>query len=166
MHDPRVALLLRSLDQAFDQSAWHGPNLWSALHTVTPGAALWQPQPERHNIWEIAVHAAYWKFRILRYVAADPSDVFDEPGSDWFERTEGTATRWAADKKRLRDWHTQLRSAIADFAPGRLGDAAYDGHAYASDSRTFEDLILGAAAHDVYHAGQIRLLLRMHEAAE
>lgn len=158
MSNPRTALLLRSLDRAFDRRAWHGPNLSGALRGVTPETALWRPQPDRHNAWELAVHAAYWKYRVLRAIAADPPAAFDESGSDWFERTDGTAEDWDADKARLQDWHARLRAAVAAFEPDRLGDEAYDRY-------TFEDLILGAAAHDVYHAGQIRLLRRMAEAA-
>ena len=156
--DPRLALLLRSLDQAFDHSAWHGPNLSGALRGVQPEVALWRPQPERHNVWEEMVHAAYWKYRVLHYVAAEPPDAFAEPGSDWFERTEGTAKQWADDKKRLKGWHARLRAAMADFDPEQLDAVAYE-------QRTYKDLMLGASAHDVYHAGQIRLLRRMHEAA-
>lgn len=157
MSDPRIALLLRALDQAFDQRAWHGPNLWSALRGVTPEAALWRPHPDRHNVWELAVHAAYWKYRVVRYVVADPPAVFDEQGSDWFARTEGGAAAWSADRERLRAWHTRLRTAVATFDATRLDALAYDRY-------TVEGLLLGAAAHDVYHAGQIRLLRRMHEA--
>ncbi len=159
MPDPRITLLLRSLDQAFDQRAWHGPNLKGALRGAKPETALWRPQPERHNAWEEMVHAAYWKYRVLRYVATDPPEGFDEAGSDWFERTEGTAAQWDADRKRLRVWHARLRAAVPAFDPARLGDVAYDRY-------TYEDLLLGAAAHDVYHAGQIRLLRRMREATQ
>ncbi len=158
MPDARLASLLRSLDQAFDERAWHGPNLWSALRGVTPDIALWRPQPDRHTIWELAVHAAYWKYRVLRYVAAAPPQAFDEEGSNWFERTGGTARQWSADKAQLKDWHARLRAAAVDFDPARLDAVAYDRYIY-------EDLLLGAAAHDIYHAGQIRLLRRMHEAA-
>ena len=158
MDSPRTVLLLRAIDQAFDHRAWHGPNLWGALRGAAPEEAAWRPQPDRHNVWELAVHAAYWKYRVLRYVAADPPAAFDEPGSDWFERTGGPEEAWETDKERLRAWHTRLRTAVATFDPARLDAVAYDRY-------TYEDLLLGAAAHDAYHAGQVRLLRRMHEAA-
>ncbi|MDX1530492.1 MAG: hypothetical protein R3362_03110, partial [Rhodothermales bacterium] len=90
----------------------------------------------------------------LRYVAPDPPEAFDEAGSDWFARTGGTAADWDADRGRLRDWHARLRAAAAALDPARLDAVTYDRY-------TCEDLLIGAAAHDAYHAGQVRLLRRM-----
>lgn len=150
-----------AVEQAYDQRAWHGPNLKNSLRGVTPEEAAWRPQPERHNVWELAVHAAYWKYRVLRKLADDAPDSFDEVGSNFFERphvdtgsSKGLTKAWQRDRQRLDDWHQRLIAAIRDFDPERLDDLSYDRY-------THRDLILGAAAHDVYHAGQIRLLRTM-----
>lgn len=152
-----IETLLTGVEQAFRLRAWHGPNLRNSLRGVTPEMAAWRPQAKRHNIWELAVHAAYWKYRVLRKLSAEAPDAFDEAGSNFFERpTPGAATEgaWSNDRKRLDHWHERLIAAIRTFDPKRLDIQSYDGY-------THRDLILGAAAHDVYHAGQIRLLRTM-----
>jgi len=63
MKNPRVQLLLRALDTAYDHSSWHGPILRGSLRGVSAEEAAWRPAPGRHNIWELAVHAAYWSTR-------------------------------------------------------------------------------------------------------
>ena len=55
-------MLLSSFDEAYEKKAWHGPNLRAALRGVTPDEAVRRPAPGRHTIWELAMHAAYWKF--------------------------------------------------------------------------------------------------------
>src|SRR5208337_1993659 len=55
-------LLLRMLAEGFARSAWHGPNLRQSLKGVRAKHAAWRPAHGRHNIWELALHAAYWKF--------------------------------------------------------------------------------------------------------
>jgi hypothetical protein len=65
----------------------------------------------------------------------------------------------ATDVALLREWHRQLLEAAAQLNPARLDERAGSG------AFTVSELISGAAAHDLYHAGQIRLLRRMHEGA-
>ena len=52
-------MLLDSLDEAFDRKSWHGPNLRGAIRGVTAAQAVWRPAGDRHNIWELTLHAAY-----------------------------------------------------------------------------------------------------------
>ena len=153
MTDSRIATHLHALDQAFDGRGWHGPTLIGSADGLTEAEAGWRPAPEAHNAWEYVVHASYWTYRVLRHVALDPPAHFDEPGSNFFARPAEGRTL-AADLDRLRDWHRRLVEAVAAFDPDRLGDLAYDDH-------TFRDVIAGVAAHDAYHAGQIRLLRRL-----
>ncbi|HJS59272.1 MAG TPA: hypothetical protein VKA01_14315 [Vicinamibacteria bacterium] len=55
-------ILLGLLDEAFDKKAWHGTNLRGSVRGLDARTAAWRPGPRRHNIWELAVHAAYWKY--------------------------------------------------------------------------------------------------------
>src|SRR5881628_931586 len=67
--DPRITLLLDVYDQAFDHKAWHGTPLWGSLRGLTQQAALWRPGRGRHNIWEVVLHTAYWKYIVRRRLA-------------------------------------------------------------------------------------------------
>src|SRR4029450_4764126 len=81
--DARIELLLEILDQAYDQRGWHGTTLRGALRGVTPTQALWRPGTERHNIWELAIHAAYWKYAVRRRLAGDSAGSFGRKPSNW-----------------------------------------------------------------------------------
>lgn len=152
--------LLVSIDQAFDHTSWHGPNLMGSLRGVGARQAAWRPAPGRHSIWQLAVHAAYWKYRVYRWLDEAPPRSFDKKGSNFFDAPEpDTAEQgdWDQDLALLRAWHARLRAAVAGFDAERLDDTAR------RSQRTFRDLILGVAAHDVYHAGQIQLLKRLRK---
>ncbi|HEM45638.1 MAG TPA: hypothetical protein ENO23_01200, partial [Alphaproteobacteria bacterium] len=84
-----IDLLLASLDEAFDRSAWHGATLWGTLRAVRSEEAAWRPAPHRHSIWEIALHCAYWKYVVRRRLTGDRRRTFPLAGSDWFERPDG-----------------------------------------------------------------------------
>jgi hypothetical protein len=144
-------LILTLLDEAYGKPAWHGPNLKQSIRGVTAKQAAWRPGPGRHNIWEVTLHAAYWKYVARRRVEGGKRGSFVLKGSNFFARPEkgklGEAA-WKADKALLDREHRALREAVAkvlrtDPAPKLLR------HLY------------GVAFHDVYHAGQIRLLRRL-----
>ena len=136
--------LLLALDTAFDKRSWHGANLMGSVRGVAPGDAA-RAVGRRRTIWEQVLHAAYWKHRVLTRLAGKAK--FPRPGSNWPRMPgERADAAWRADLDLLRATHAALRSHVASLA--------------AIDDRTAW-LIQGAAAHDLYHAGQIKLLRRM-----
>ena len=155
MRRPRgeVGLLLGLLDEAFDRPAWHGPNLRGALRGLTHVEAARRPAPGRHNIWEIVLHTAYWKYAVRRRLTGQKRGSFPLSGSNWFERPkEATSRAWRGDLALLDREHRALRETVARLSTRRL-------HARAKGSRHENArLVYGIAAHDLYHAGQIRLL--------
>jgi len=145
-----LTLLVEILDQGYVRKAWHGPNLRQSLRGVSPQMAAWRPAPGRHNIWEIAVHAAYWKYVARRRLLGEKRGSFVLKGSNWFKRpVELSEKAWRADLALLASEHEKLRQAVADYRAGK----GFQMHA---------PLIFGVAFHDVYHAGQIRMLLRLY----
>ena len=56
-------VVLALLDEAYEKKTWHGPNLKQSLKGVSVVQAAWRPGAGRHNIWEVALHAAYWNTR-------------------------------------------------------------------------------------------------------
>ena len=157
MSDPRLELLLEVLDRGFHRPSWHGPNLRNSLRGVDLEQAAWHPQPGRHNIWELAVHCAYWKYRIHRLITAGEPTPFELKGSDFFPRPEEPTTKaWKADLHLLETWHDRLQRDVLALDPQTLDRPR--GKADHTPAR----LVSSSAFHDVYHAGQIRLLRRMY----
>lgn len=149
------------LRHAYDQPAWHGPNLRESLSDVTLSQALWRPAPERHTIWELVLHCAYWKHVVIRRLEGFGDDSgFSRPPADFPALLEATAAAWASDLDLLENTHQQLLTRVGELDTPRLAEPATD-----KEDRTLAEIIFGVAHHDVYHAGQIRLLLALQGAA-
>ena len=147
---------LALLDEAYNRRSWHGTNLRGSIRGLTIQEAAWRPGPARHNIWEIVVHAAYWKYAVWRRLTGSKRGSFPLEGSNWFARPEArTDAAWRRDVALLESMHKQLREAVADFPQSRLALRA------PGSPFTYGALVRGAAAHDLYHAGQIQLLKRL-----
>ena len=144
-------LLLGLFDEAYKKKTWHGPNLRQAIRGVSAKQAAWRPGTGRHNIWEETLHAAYWKYAVRNRIESGKRGSFALPGSNFFARPEkGKASEaaWRADKELLEREHRALRAAVE-----RVLDSP--------DGEKFLKQIYGVAFHDIYHAGQIRLLRRL-----
>lgn len=155
MQDSSLEILLRIIDQSFDRQSWHGPNLRGSIRGLPHTQALWRPHPDRHNIWEHVLHAAYWKYTVRRRILGEKRGSFAIKGSNWFTPAETTAAAWRRDVQLLVETHQSLRAAIAGISPDRL-------HKRPTGAKvSYFFLISGIAAHDIYHAGQIQLLKRL-----
>lgn len=146
-------LVLALLNEAYEEKTWHGPNLKQALKGVTARQAAWRPGPGRHNIWELALHAAYWKYTVRRRIKGEKRGSFTLKGSNFFARPQKgklNENAWRADKGLLEHEHVALvktiRKAVSALKGAKVPKSFY-----------------GIAFHDVYHAGQIRLLRRLME---
>ena len=147
-----VDVLLANLEQAYERKGWHGTTLRGSLRGVTSSQALWRPASKRHNVWELALHCAYWKYAVRRRLTGEKRGSFVMKGSNWFASPARAGEKeWLEVLRLLDDQHTQLRSAIESLP-----------------RRSFEDikrarLMYGIAAHDLYHTGQIQLIKRLQE---
>lgn len=151
-------LLVHQLALAFDRRSWHGTNLLGSVRGVPPELAGWRAQPGRHSIAELTAHAAYWKYRVRRHLTDGAPRSFELRGSNFFPRPAAlSAEEWKRDVDLLKRWHERLIEAAGTFDPSRLSRQVGSTHF------SFRELILGAASHDLYHAGQIQLIRRMHE---
>jgi hypothetical protein len=159
-HSRDIQLLLLALDQAYDRKSWHGTNLRGSIRRVSLPEASWRPHPNRHNIWELVVHAAYWKYVVWRRLTGQQRGSFPLRGSNWFRRPQdGTEQEWRADVALLDQMHHSLRESVERLSPSSLWRAP------TGSTISNASIVTGVAAHDLYHAGQIQLLktlLRRH----
>jgi uncharacterized damage-inducible protein DinB len=153
---PEIRLLLHQIDESYDKKAWHGSNLRGSIRGLTVKQAAWRPGRGRHNIWEIVVHAAYWKYAVRRRLLNEKKGSFPLKGSNWFARpVEASEEAWRRDVRLLETSHRTLREAIMKLSPEDLHftplASKYPNHV----------MVSGIASHDVYHAGQIQLIKRL-----
>jgi hypothetical protein len=155
-------LLLKLLNEGFDTKAWHGPNLRGSLRRVHAVTAAWRPRPGRRSIWELAVHAAYWKYTVRRRLLGEDRGSFPLKGSNWFVRPDPAVhaddweEAWIADLKLLDQTHVTLRDAVSDLSPDELTNIPL------GCKLTNAESIYSIAMHDAYHAGQVQLIKRLY----
>jgi uncharacterized damage-inducible protein DinB len=154
--NPVTEMLLEVMDQAFDQKSWHGTTLLGSLRGLSPEEALWRPAANRHNIWELALHTAYWKYAVRRRLAGEAVGSFERRPSNWPDTPDPPDLKaWKRDVAFLESEHRKLREVVAALRLAELNLRSPRG------VWTNAEEIHGIAAHDLYHTGQIQLIKRL-----
>ena len=152
-----IQIVLAGIEQGYNKLSWHGTNLCGSLRNLTLEQLCWRPDERRHNIWEIAVHAAYWNYTVRRKITGEKRGAFYLKGSNWFQRPViGSLSAWKGDIAILQLAQETLVEAVAELSERKLFSIP-KGSKY---SLLF--FLQGVAAHDLYHAGQIQLLKRLY----
>src|SRR3954468_17429119 len=156
MKPTSISLLLRLLDESYEKHAWQGPNLRGSLRGVRATQAAWRPGRGRHNVWELVVHSAYWKYAVRRQLTGAKRGEVASKGSNWFARPElPTERAWKDDLAQLDAAQPRLREVVASLKEKDLSRRP------TGSRRTVDTLVYGVASHDVYHTGQIQVLKRL-----
>ena len=155
----RIVDLVR---RAHDGDAWHGPSVMAALEGVSAPQAAAHPVAGAHSIWEIVLHVAAWRGEVGRRLDGRTAQLPDD--GDWPPVPEPTDENWQATLARLRESHQHLIAACRRFDASRLIENVDDAREPALGAGvSYYVMLQGIVQHDLYHAGQIRLLARALE---
>jgi len=147
----RVDDVLAALRGAFEANGWHGPTVRGSVRGVTAREADRKPGRAHHSIHEFVDHIAYWEATVLRryFVPAAPR----QGRGDW----RPPAGTLAESIERMESVHRAVVKAVS-----ALRDQDLDRKVKTpSGPRPLVEVLHGLAAHDAYHAGQIRLTRKL-----
>lgn len=145
----RIRALIKS---CYDGPAWHGPAVLETLKLVEFNMIAKRINGS-HNIIELVHHMASWKQFIIEKLEGDPD--FDVVGDFNFTKIDApTPADWENAKKRLQSIQETLLEKLKHVEDAVLLEGV-PGRSY-----NFFFLLTGIVNHDLYHLGQIKLLMR------
>jgi uncharacterized damage-inducible protein DinB len=148
----RVDDVLTALRGAFEKNGWHGPTVRGSIRGVTAREAARKPGRAHHSIHELVDHIAYWEAVVLRRYLS-PGQQWPRGRGDWTP----PAGSFAESIERMEEGHSALVKAIAALRDEDLERKVPT----SSKQRPLVEVLHGLAAHDAYHAGQIRLTRKL-----
>jgi len=156
----RKDLLLHALHQTGQAAdgTWHA-SLAEAVADLDAAQARWTPAEGRPCAWALVRHVTHWKKGVMRALDQDDHDPEAWHRADWGPLPDDDGA-WAVDRDELARISRLLAQRLA-AADDPLLDAELPGFG-ASIAETFAQV----AAHDAYHAGQVRAMQRLREANE
>jgi len=141
-------LFIQALEFSFQAHGWHGADLCQTLDEIPPTLADIGETRDGFTARQVLLHCAYWKYIPRKLLLSEQGIEFPLDFEDW--PPPGFPYTWIEAREILVEQHRLLLGAVRDFP-----DENWDQTVPLKDF-TFARLILGAAAHDAYHTGQIR----------
>jgi uncharacterized damage-inducible protein DinB len=148
----RVDDVLSALRGAFEKNGWHGPTVLGSVRGVTAREADRKPARAHHSIHELVDHVAYWEAVVLRRYLGPPKTERRGRG-DW----RPPVGSLAESVRRMEEGHRALVKAVKALRDDDLDRKVPT----SSGPRPLVEVLHGVAAHDAYHAGQIRLTRKL-----
>jgi uncharacterized damage-inducible protein DinB len=146
---PRVDDVLVALRGAFGAKGWHGPSVLDAIKGVTAKKAKKRRGKSSNSIHDLVDHIEYWEAVAVHCVRRGRPPKRHRP--DWAKPNLG----YRDSVRRLKATHRVLIAAIALLQDADLERPC---RTVSSGRMPLGQVLHGVAAHDAYHAGQIRLL--------
>ena len=123
-----AAAYTRILEEGYGPGAWYGSDLRASIGDVSAATAFTRPATGRHNIAEVALHAAFWADEAASRLTGAPRAGFPLAGEDWFELNDESTLTWKKVAATLDASQQRLSQAVSEIAGGArtspLGEAA------------------------------------------
>lgn len=137
----------------YNGDPWLGVNMVDKLDQIDPEHAAYKFSPEANSIWEILNHIIGWREAVLQGI---PQKSYLSPSHNYIQPiTNPSQEEWIKTLERLEksqvDWLHFLSKIDETIFDEPFGDKSYSNY----------ELIMGVLHHDIYHLGQISLLVRL-----
>jgi uncharacterized damage-inducible protein DinB len=147
-----IARLSDQLERGYRGDAWHGTPLRSLLTGVDAAVAAERQVSGVHSIWELTSHITFWMDAVRRRLAGEVLSLQD--GDDWAVIDSRNSFRWRDTLAALDASHEHLLAAVSALSPADL-ERVVPVMGY-----TNYVMLHGVLQHNLYHAGQIAMLLK------
>lgn len=150
---PEILNLIRQLESSYNGRPWYGESLLQKLEGIGPKEAFAVPVTGVHSVAQITAHILVWRRVLAERLKGEPGfKVEIDSAADWPSTAALQEKGWSRILAELADNQRELISLLSS-APDDLPETVFSG------SSTYRELIEGILQHDVYHIGQIGLVL-------
>lgn len=145
-----VQRIRQLLERTYEGDAWHGPSVRQILTSLSPTQAL-QRIGDSHNAIELVWHMIAWRDFVIQRLKGDNAYELSEE-DNWPSVRFLSEAEWQQAQGALDQRQHNLLAALDHLPTERLEETV------AHRSYNYYVLLQGIIQHDLYHAGQIRLL--------
>jgi uncharacterized damage-inducible protein DinB len=151
--------LQQELEKVLSGQPWYGSSIYAILDKVNFESAYKKVSPDAHNIVEIILHMLSWTEEVMDRLngmtAGTPSS------GDWPEPGEPDEQKWKLWIEDLKLANINLIGIIKEL-PEEQWNTLIDDKRGDEPVTTHEQLVYGFIQHQIYHAGQIALLVKVN----
>lgn len=151
--------MIDQLREVHEGKPWMGSSLKGKLARITEEEAFIRPLGNVHSIAEILSHLTFWRQEAILKIQSGKGSKTDDHPDNWPSnaqlRQQGWLALWATYETSLAALITLLETKDDSFLDEQYYDTDFKGH------YPYRFLINGMLHHDIYHLGQLGLIIRL-----
>ena len=142
--------IARMLEKTYEKGPWYGPSVKEILSAVSEKNASLRAG-KSHSIIELVLHMTAWRRFATRRLRGDGEYEVNEA----MNFPAGTVP-WTKVVQDLDESQKDLIAAVRAFSEEKLGELVPS----TTGKYTYYTLLHGIGHHDIYHIGQVQIILR------
>jgi uncharacterized damage-inducible protein DinB len=151
----QIEHITKQLEQTYNGQPWYGDSVAMKINAISAETAFLQTSPGLHSIAEILAHMIVWRKAAIEWLRGNSQyNVTLNSKDDWPLYETLQEIGWEELKQQFADTQTQLLSLLRNRTDEILP------HPYSKKPYTFQFLLEGIIQHDVYHLGQIGVIVK------
>jgi len=155
MENIQMQNLLRQLHLIYEGDPWIGESFNNKLDDMSEEEAFKQPLPGIHSVAEVLSHLIEWRKELIgRFETGRPPLLKMESANNWYSNEKLREDGWGKLREEFAETQRQLNNLWEGMDDSFLS-RKYQGN------YNFQFLVEGIIHHDVYHLGQIGLIIKM-----
>lgn len=148
----RIQEYINQFTEVHNGEPWFGESLSAILETISPEQAV-AKAPGKSNIIRLLWHCVKWRQSLIECLKGTPGyRAKVEDADNWLGYDDPKMRDWPAAKARFEDQFAEIITLLKTKDDSLLEQEFHAG-------RTYKTLIEGVLQHDIYHFGQISLLV-------
>ena len=154
-----VQNIIRQLKEVQNGKIWIGSNYEKKLEGIDESKAFTRPLPKLHSAAEIISHLTFWRKETILKINTGMGSKTDACEENWLPNETLRKKGWIVLKSEYDKSLTALIQLLDKKVDSFLSQNYYD-----TDFKgyyPYEFLLTGMIQHDVYHLGQLGLILKL-----
>lgn len=148
--------LIYQVENTLSGQPWYGDPIYDILDKVTFESA-YERVGHAHTIAEIVLHMVSWTEEVMDRMNEKPASL--PVSGNWPHPGDPDENKWQLWIDDFKLVNVNLIKTIRDFPEDKWGEPIIDERAD-EPVTTYEELLYGFIQHQIYHAGQIAVLIR------
>lgn len=141
-----------------EAKTWIGENFSKKLDMVDETEVFTRPLPDLHSIAEIISHLTTWRKETILKIKTGKGSLTDDSEENWLTNDILIEVGWSEILKQYRDTLTELMSLLENKEDDFLFEKYYDNDFKGMYEYRF--VLNGMLHHDVYHLGQLGIIIK------
>lgn len=149
---------IAQLEEIQEGKPWIGSSYTSKLKNIHEQWLFVRPMEGMHSIAEIFSHCTLWRKEAILKINTGKGSKTDDCEENWLSNTQLKAMGWATINMEYKTSLAKLIEVLEQKEDKFLDETYYDTDF--KDTYPYRFLINGMLHHDIYHLGQLGIILK------